>query len=78
MAEYADRGLNLALFFLRQGILQMRISEAEMGLILRVNRDQLSCGRRCQKKMLAVSGKEHFWGRIVLNERVKLWTKAWT
>ncbi len=39
MIKYGHRGPNLAVFFLRQGILQMRMSEAEMGLILAVDRD---------------------------------------
>ena len=43
MTKYADRGLNLAVFFLKQGIPQMRISEAEMGLILVLYRGGKKC-----------------------------------
>lgn len=40
MIKYGHREPNLALSFLKQGIVQMRISKAEIGLILVVNGDQ--------------------------------------
>ena len=41
MIKYSHRGPNLAVFFLRQGIPQMRMKKAEIGLIPVLNRDQL-------------------------------------
>ena len=41
MIKYGHRGPNLALFFPRQGILQVKTSKAEMRVILVLNRDRL-------------------------------------
>jgi len=41
MIKYGRRGSNLALFFPRRGILQVKTSKAEMRVILVLNRDQL-------------------------------------
>jgi len=41
MIKYGHRGPNLALFFPRRGILQVKTSKAEMRVILVLNRDQL-------------------------------------
>jgi len=41
MVKYGHRGPNLALFFPRRGILQVKTSKAEMRVILVLNRDQL-------------------------------------
>lgn len=44
LTKYVDRGVNLAVFFLRQGNSpQVRISEAEMGLILVLYRGGKKC-----------------------------------
>lgn len=41
VVKYGRRGANLAVFFVRQGILQVKTSKAEMRVILVLNRDQL-------------------------------------
>jgi len=70
MIKYSHRGPNLAVCFLRQGILYIRMSEEEIRVILVFNRDWLSCGNMITEKDPCVIrkrvflGQEHFNGRM--------------
>jgi len=50
-----------------------------MGLILVLNRDQLSCGQVMLEKGTGGIRKRTFLGQDdLINERAKLWRKFWT